>query len=843
MKLYDIYIKNSLNRENKRLKTLQITIFLAVIAFSLFILLFGTIVRNDQEMAEKITGDFHTRIPVSLDSEKVNILESNVNIKKLGYLGKKGIEKGSDNNFSFHIFLGDKNYFDTMKVVLSEGELPRKENEVLIPKLTAKDLNLQVGEYLNTIDKDNVKHDYKITGLMNYYTRSWEEEIPIYSYMDSDALKTNAYRVVIWYKNIKDTYKLTPKLYDILGIDYEKAINEGDFGYNFLYLSSHFVNPDDMRIYTSSERYPKIFVMGLILIGGFFIIIIKNIFLVWEKSHIREYGLLLSVGARKIDIVKMIIKRLIKIAIKPILLGVIAGTMLDFFIIRILNKYYLLSQMNMSSENIKNLRVIISPLSILIILVVSTLILLVASLSPVFKLSKLNPIDSMKLYRSDDKHSRKSYKLRRSNFIGDLSKINAKKDRKKTLITTLSVSISLLLLSVLLALSSALDLELKHNRPNELSYYNHKINYFSPQAIPKDLISELTNNFEEEYISYRKYGFYIELSNDYEKILDQEYLRELYPKYVEDNKYEEIGINLIGIEGNKFGEIVENFNLKLEDFSNGNKCIIVNTIPIDFTKPYSRLEYTDAIDENVETIRVNANPSSFKEKLEGFDLEVLDYTMDPNILKIPQSRTSLIAIMPMDNFISILNNLDMAADVFNLESLYLKTSEYASLEEIKNKTKEYLNIRDLEFFNRENLYAFESNSNKMLYSLILIVTIFIAIVGISSSYGATNSMRESRKQEFVLLQMVGMDKSILKKLIIREVNYNMLFIVIISIFFLLISAYIGTTAYDFFKTFEVLLNMKIYLWLLYLLLIYIILRKNYLKNLKDVELTMNSRIM
>jgi putative ABC transport system permease protein len=199
--------------------------------------------------------------------------------------------------------------------------------------------------------------------------------------------------------------------------------------------------------------------------------------------------------------------------------------------------------------------------------------------------------------------------------------------------------------------------------------------------------------------------------------------------------------------------------------------------------------------------------------------------------------------MPMDNFISILNNLDTAADVFNLESLYLKTSEYANLEEIKNKTKEYLNIRDLEFFNRENLYAFESNSNKMLYSLILIVTIFIAIVGISSSYSATNSMRESRKQEFVLLQMVGMDKSILKKLIIREVNYNMLFIVIISIFFLLISAYIGTTAYDFFKTFEVLLNMKIYLWLLYLLLIYIILRKNYLKNLKDVELTMNSRIM
>ena len=104
MKLYDIYIKNSLNRENKRLKTLQITIFLAVIAFSLFILLFGTIVRNDQEMAEKITGDFHTRIPVSLDSEKVNILESNVNIKKLGYLGKKGIEKAPIIIFLFIYF-------------------------------------------------------------------------------------------------------------------------------------------------------------------------------------------------------------------------------------------------------------------------------------------------------------------------------------------------------------------------------------------------------------------------------------------------------------------------------------------------------------------------------------------------------------------------------------------------------------------------------------------------------------------------------------------------------------------------------------------------------------------
>lgn len=844
MKLYSIYIKNSLNRENKRLRILQITIFLAVIALSLFILLFGTIVRNDQEMAEKITGDYHTIIPVDLDKEKVELLESNVNIKKVGYSGKKGIEKGIDNDFSFHVSLGDEHYFETMNAVLLEGELPGKENEILIPKWTARDLNLKIGENLNTIDENNVKQSYKITGFMDYNTRSWEKEIPICAYMDSDTLKTNANNVVIWYKDIKGTYKWTPKLYEAFGLDYEKAMDEGYIGYNFIYLSSHFVNSKDLYIGTNSESYPKIFAVGLVLIGGFFIIIIKNIFMVWEKSHIREYGLFLSVGARKVDIVKLIIKRLINIAVKPISLGMIAGIILNFLIIKVLNKYYVLSQMNLSPENINHFRFTISPLLVFTVLLISILILFMASLSPVYKLSKLNPVDSMKLYRSEDTKSGKSHLLRGSNFIGDLSKINVKKDKKKTLISTLAISLSVLILSVLLALSSGLHLELKYNRSDELSYYNHKISYFNPQVIPGDFISELTDYFKEEYISYRKYGFYIEPSNDYEKILDHKYLSELYPKYLEDYRYEEIGIDLVGIESNKFEEIVESFDLKLKDFNNGNECIIVNTLPIDFTKPYSRLEYTNAIDENVKELRLNINPSSFEEEIEGFDIKILDYTRDPNILKTSESN-SLMAIMPMNHFISILNEADgdTAGDVFHEETLYLKLPEDTNLEEIKNKTKEYMNSRDVEFFNRENLYAFESNANMMPYSLIFIATIFIAIVGISSSYSATNSMRESRKQEIVLLQILGMDKSILKKLIIREVNYNMTLISIASIVFLLISSYIGAAAYDAFEFFEVLFNMRIDIWLFYLLLIYIIFRRNYLKALKDIELTTNSRIM
>lgn len=841
MKLYDLYIKNSLKRENKKLRTLQITIFLAVIAFSLFILVFGTVVKNSQEMAEKIAGNFHTMMAVDLDNEKVDILESNVKIDKLGYLGKKGMEEGLNDDFSFNVVFGDENYFDTMNVILSEGRLPDKDGEILIPKMTAMDLNLKIGADLITIDEKNVEQHYKITGFMDYNTRSWETEIPIYTYMDSSSLKTNASVVVVWYKDIRDTYELTPKLYETLGLDYEKALNEGNIDYNFWYLSSHFVN-SDLYVNTNSESYPKIFALGLLLIGGFFVITIKNIFMVWEKSQIREYGLFLSVGARKIDIMKLIIKRLMKIAVKPILLGICAGATLDFFIISVLNKYYVLSQMNMSAENIQSLKFVISPLHILIILATSILILLMASLSPVFKLSKLNPIDSMKLYRSDNTGSRKSHSLRGNNFIGDLSKINIKKDKRKTLISTLAISLSVLILSALLALSSSLDLELKHNRPDELSYYSHKISYFNPEAIPKDLIAALTDNFDEEYISYRKSEFFIELSNDYEKILDERYLLELYPKYVEDHRYEDIAINLIGIESNKFQAIIGNFDLNLDDFRNGNECIIINTMPIDLTKPYSRLEYTYAIDESVEGFRVNKNPSFFEEKIEGVDLEVLEYARDPNILKT-EKFNKLVALMPMDSLISILSGINTAGDIFHEETLYLKLSEDINLDEIKNKTEKYLNIRDLEFFNRENLYAFESNSNKMLYSLMFIVTVFITIVGISSSYSATNTMRESRKQEFVLLQVVGMDKMALKKLVIREVNYNMIIIIVTSIVFLLLSSYFGSIAYKAFGIFEVLLNMRIYIWLLYLILIYIIFRTNYLKTLKDAELTTNSRIM
>ncbi|WP_257533090.1 FtsX-like permease family protein [Irregularibacter muris] len=823
---------------------MKVTIFLAVIALSLFILMFGSFVRNSQEMAEKTMGDYHTVIPVDLDSEKVNTLENNVNIKKLAYSGKKGMEKGLNNDFVFNVILGDKHYFETMNAALLDGELPNQENEILIPKWTAKDLNLKIGDSLDTVDEDNVKQHYKITGFMRYNTRSWEKEIPICTYMDSDTLKTNADHVIIWYKNIRDTYKRTPKLYESFGMDYEKALYEGGVDYNIFYLSSHFVNSDDGMVNASSEKYPQIFATGSILIGCFFIIVIKNIFMVWEKNHMREYGLLLSVGARKKDIVKLVIKRLMKIAIKPVFLGVISGMVLNFLMIKVVNKYYTLSQMNLSPENVNIFQFTISPLLILLILIISVLVILLASLGPVFKLSRVHPIDSMKLYRKDNTKYKKSYPLRGRNFIGDLSKINMKKDKKMTVVSTLAISLSLFILSALLALASGLDLDLTYNRPDELSYYNYKISYMSPKNMPEDLISELTNDFEEEYISYRKHDFYVEKSNDYENILDQTYLREMYPKYLEDSGYEEIGMDLVGIRSNRFEDIVESLDLEVKDFSNGSECIVVNTMPTDLTKPHSRLEYTNVIDESVNRLRVNVNPSFIDEKTEGFDLEVLAYSRDPNIVKTSLSK-GLMALMPMEHFMSILSETDRntAADVFFEETLYLKLPKDTSLEEIKSKTEEYLNMRDVEFFSRENLHAFESNSNRMLYSVIFMAAVFMAIVGLSSSYSATNSMNESRKQELVLLQIIGMDKSTLKKLIIREVHYNMIFIGITSIAFLLISAYIGTMAYKAFGVLEILLNMKIYLCLLYLLLIYAIFRRNYLKTLKEAELTTNSRIM
>ncbi len=837
MKLSDVYIRNSLNRESKKIKPIKVTIFLAVVSLTVFVLFFSSIIGEIQSKVENTTGNYHSKLQVELDSEKVKTLENNVNIEKLGYHSKLGISKVKNSEYIFDINLGDENYFKIMEPVFLEGDYPHNSNEIIIPKISGTDLGLKLGDKLETDNKT-----YTISGFFDYKVRSWNNEVLAYTYEDSKSLKSKATLVVIWFKDIKRTYEITPDIVNGLGLEFNHEYKRGNIGFNDYYLSSRYVKApewhEENSVSTGSvQDVFRIGAIGMALIGILFIIIIKNIFSVWENQHIREYSLYLSVGARPRDLRNLILKRLFKISAIPLALGLVFGTVLNFILFTIINHFYVLSQGNLSTDKISKFSVNISPIIFLIIIIISILVLLISSLAPIFKISKLNPIDGMKLYRIESRKRKKQFKIRGNSFIDDLSKMNFKLDKGKTIISIISISISLLILSFVLSLSSSLDLDMKHNKADEFEYYNYKINYYNYQSMPEKLISELSANYEYDYINFRSYDLFVASEN--QDIFSKEFLENKNRVDILENP---IPLTIYGLDDRNFKEISNNLGLDPDRFTN-RECIIINQFPENLKLPYYELKYETIFNENLDKINLTTYWGNFDENNKIIELDILGSTSDKDILNIPTSTRSVMAFVPMKNFLNIIEDLGVEDDTFALEVLYLRLPSDEGLGEIKEISEKYISTKDVGFYDRKNAKIFENNSYMILFVTLFAASIFIAVVGLTNSSSATESMKELRKQEFVLLQIIGMDKKSLKKLILKELNRIMFIIVALSIIFLIVGAFLGKTAHSVFSISRIILNMKLYIWAIYLFVVYFILRKNYLKIVEDVDLLNNSRIM
>lgn len=854
MKIYDDYINNSIKRKKESLRSLKITIFLAVLALSVFYFIFGAIVKNDQVASEKHFGNAHLVITGDLTKEKIKLLENNVNIEKLGYLSEESPQDIKNSDLKIYISVIDENFSNITKLKLIKGFMPKNENEIVIPLLTAKDLGLNLGDSFSTMDSDNKEHLYKLVGLIDFDLGSWEKESLGYTYGQQAFVKEKANQVAIWYKNIKDTYKITPQIINSMGLDFEKIINANtnelsdiNIKFNYLYLSSHFVNSKYIWHDSNSYKYPQIFILGSLLLAIFFVFVIKNIFKVWENTHVREYGLLLSIGARKQDIRALILKRLFKISYLPISLGLLAGLVFSNIILKIMSKYYMLANEGIVSSLENGFKFYFSFFLVLAIILATIFVLVFSSLGPMRKISKLNIIDSMKLYRTENKKN-KERRLEASSFLSDFSKINLGQNRGKMIFSAFSISIASLFLCLMLALLGGLKLTIKYDNLDTMENYEYKISYINPNPFPKELIGKLTNNFKYDYINYRSNSFYLAEENSYKDILDEDYFNSFYQNYKDYFGYSELNVNIIGLDNEKYSALASSLGISYEDLKKENSGFVINAFAKNFKLAKRLQETSKVLGEETKNIVVSDYSSIFikgdnKTENKKFQLNILGYTEDQNILKVPQAKNNISFITSMDTYFKIAkaSNQDHTGKI--TEEIYFNSSPNMSLDNINKILLENLSSRDIETISRETKNNFEYYSNRILYSLFLAIALIATALGLTQSYSATSSMKEARKQEYTLLMITGMDKMYLRKLAIREVNLSIKYILAFSIISLAISLYLGHLAYKVFSPLQIFLNMKAYVWFLYIALIYIILKKYFLKTLKDLSLTNNSRII
>lgn len=853
MKIYDEYIDNSLKKKKFSIRPLKISIFIAVLALSIFIFIMGSILESEKISSKEIFGDYHVILKADF-KDKISLIADNVNVEKIGFLEEKPPEKVKNSNLKLKIFLLDENYSEILASRVKKGKLPENDNEIVLPILSAKDLGLKIGDFFKT-ENEGKEITYRLVGLSDGYVGSWEDEIICYGYKPAEVLKNNPTQIAIWYKNIKDTFKITPKIVESLGYGYQKSLEESLsvpdadikmlIEYNFEYLGSNFVMTEDIYVDNTAKSFPKIFFVGITLIGVFFVFVIKNVFNIWEDSQIREYGLLLSIGAKKKEIKNIILKRIYRISIIPIILGIGFGVVATFIIIKVMNRYYNLASEALVGEYFDRFWLSVRASYFLVVIFAIVAVLLFSAMGAIRKVSKLNIIDSMKLYRNDDKkHELKV--LKKDSFLSDFSKINFSQNKGKIIFSAFSISIASLFLCLMLSFLSGLNLTTKYDTVNELENYEYLISYINPSPFPKDLIEKFTEN-KYDYISLRENRFFLLQENSYEKILDSNYRENYYKNFIKRYGNEELYFDLVGISENKYEEILKKLNVD-EGFERENSGIIINSLAKDFDKPINLIECSKVLNEDVKTLKIGEYGNKFIEEHEGIenrklDLNILAFTDDPNILKVPINKKSITFVTSLDNYFKLMKDTKQSHTGLITEKIYFDAKEDLTLEKIKNILEENISTRDLEVWNSKTIGAFEYYANGILYSWLLSIAIIATAVGLSQVYSATSTMKEKRKQEYTMLKIIGMDDDSIKKLALKEVNISMKYILVFSLVLTVISIYIAHTGYKYFSVLEIFLNMKIYIWAIYLVAVYLILRKHYLKTTQDINLTNNSRII
>ncbi|EFW39249.1 efflux ABC transporter, permease protein [Treponema phagedenis F0421] len=123
--------------------------------------------------------------------------------------------------------------------------------------------------------------------------------------------------------------------------------------------------------------------------ASFFIYLIYNVFEVWSNKRIKQIGMLKSIGVSKLQVFESIMLESIYIGALPILCGSLIGLIFNTMLFASINKYS-------TTDGVYFPQYHFGVIPFIAVIVFSFITVLIASLIPARRLSKMNIIDSLK---------------------------------------------------------------------------------------------------------------------------------------------------------------------------------------------------------------------------------------------------------------------------------------------------------------------------------------------------------------------------------------------------------------------------------------------------------------
>lgn len=430
-------------------KSKNILIGIAIILTTLLLFVIPSIGKDMVEVnfavINKIYPTWHA-LYRNVDESTVMKLAAHHDVKTYGLRSDAGYMNLEDATVSMMYM--DRTGMELYKVKLKEGQLPQKENDIVVSKgiLEALGQNGKIGDTITVpyqILKDDgldytKEKDFRICGFLadnesskeqKQYTSLVSEaflkaEIPVEQVKYRFLLQVNGQK-----GNTTADYTET-----IQNIARQFRISEDDMNINKEYLAANYVDPATIPVIVG--------IMLIVVLAG--IITIYSVYYVSMNQRVREFGKLKAIGATKRQLRQIVLREGMGVALFAIPIGLLIGT--------VAVKVVLLQFV----EHAKDSNVLITEAYkvvakgevqlyywwIYLLAIAVTLCTVYLSLmKPMRMAAKVSEIEAMR-YQGGSKRQKSSRKGYQFLNIGRLTKRNLAENKKKSTITIVSMAVT-----------------------------------------------------------------------------------------------------------------------------------------------------------------------------------------------------------------------------------------------------------------------------------------------------------------------------------------------------------------------------------------------------------------
>lgn len=781
-------IINKLSKSSIRANKMR-NIF-AIAAIILTTVLFTTVFTIGISMLKSIEYSTMRQVGISshgvfkyLTTQEYNILKEHKDIKEYGITVPVAVAENQELlkrqvEINYVDENGAKYRFITP---LLKGNMPMKESEILLDTITLDMLGLdyEIGQTITleySIEGEEYTKDFVLSGYYEGDIVSMASSACVskefieknLTNIDQElSRETGSYVGVINLSvMLNNKYNIEEKLVKILddsGFDQEEV----SLGVNWGYIGSG----SNIEL---SNILPLIGLLLLIILSGY--LIIYNLFYISVVKDIRFYGLLKTVGTTSKQLRNLIIKQGIMLSLLGIPLGLGIG-----YLVGIILLPYVMQILTITHSSIS-----INPFIFIGAALFSIVTVLISCYKPAKIAAKISPVEavrytglisgnSKKIGTKKSTNGAKLYKMAISNIF---------RNKKKAFVVIISLSISLILLNSVYTMVSGFDMDKYLSRKvgtdftiGDASYYRWIFEESNPNAVTEELCNEIERLEGVEGV-YKLYNRQMKLSiDDKIEMIVKARLEEDSDKYIYENilKDKKIMAGVYGID-NMLYPILNQYLVEGEiddELLQSGEYAILSRIPW-----------------NMDVYKLGDKITLLSDKGER-----KEYTIIAIVEELPTYINSgrifggaVNLYIPSEEYKKYTENPSIMTALFNVEDKYIPNVE----EYIQNKIKE---IPSLDYRSKSTYEQEYKNLVNTYTTVGYTLSFIIGLIGILNFANVIITSIISRRQEFAIIQSIGMTDKQLRKMLIFEGLYYALITLIVVLTIGLPITYLGVNSF------------------------------------------------